>query len=231
MRRKPLTLVLAGLLMVSLLLVGCRRSAVPPVEELTPEDEAAAALQEAQGNTTESPVPTAEPPEMPATEEPDTTAEETPEPTEVPSEPTEAPTATPELVDLPTVVPTPEPLEQTTPVPTTDGATSYVVKPGDNLFRIALNYGVTVEALSQANNITNPSLIYVGQQLTIPSGGTTPPTTPPPGQACSNVYTVQPGDNLFRIALRYNYSQLYLAQVNGIANPSLVYVGQQICIP
>jgi LysM repeat protein len=42
---------------------------------------------------------------------------------------------------------------------------------------------------------------------------------------------VQPGDNLFRIALRYNMSYITLARYNNIANPSSIYVGQVIRIP
>ena len=42
---------------------------------------------------------------------------------------------------------------------------------------------------------------------------------------------VQPGDNLFRIALKYNLSYLYLAQYNGISNVGQVYVGQVLRIP
>ena len=39
---------------------------------------------------------------------------------------------------------------------------------GDNLSRIALRYGVSIQAIMQANNIRNPNLIFVGQQLVIP---------------------------------------------------------------
>jgi len=53
----------------------------------------------------------------------------------------------------------------TTPTtPTRD----YVVQPADNLFRIALKYGVTVEAVAVANGISNVNLIYPGQELIIP---------------------------------------------------------------
>jgi LysM repeat protein len=66
------------------------------------------------------------------------------------------------------------------PPPTNPG--TYTVRAGDTLFRIALRFGTTVSAIVQANNIFNPSLIYVGQVLIIPGGtGTPPPTTPPPG--------------------------------------------------
>ncbi len=45
---------------------------------------------------------------------------------------------------------------------------SHVVAPGENLFRIALRYGVTLDALMRANGIVNPNLIFVGQVLRIP---------------------------------------------------------------
>jgi LysM repeat protein len=101
-----------------------------------------------------------------------------------------------------------------------------VVQRGENLFRIALRYGTTVQAIASANGIANPALIYVGQRLVIPSG-----TQPSPQPTGGTTYVVQPGDNLFRIALRYNLSYLYLAQYNGIANPSRIYVGQVLRIP
>ena len=45
---------------------------------------------------------------------------------------------------------------------------SYTVQSGDSLSSIAGRYGVTVEAICQANGIENPNLIQVGQVLTIP---------------------------------------------------------------
>ncbi len=65
---------------------------------------------------------------------------------------------------------------------------TYSVQPGDNLSRIAQRFGTTVAALLAANpGISNPRLIFAGQQLVIPGPGATPPTvsiTPlrgPPG--------------------------------------------------
>ncbi|MDQ7025510.1 MAG: LysM peptidoglycan-binding domain-containing protein [Anaerolineae bacterium] len=58
---------------------------------------------------------------------------------------------------------------------TTDDGATYVVQVGDNLFRIALRNGLTTRQLAEANGITNPALIFVGQRLIIPSGATTPP--------------------------------------------------------
>lgn len=45
---------------------------------------------------------------------------------------------------------------------------TYVVKSGDMLWKIAKNHGVTLEALIEANLITNPNLLRVGQTLNLP---------------------------------------------------------------
>jgi LysM repeat protein len=44
----------------------------------------------------------------------------------------------------------------------------YTVQRGDTLFSIATRYGVTIQALSAANNLANPNQIFVGQRLVIP---------------------------------------------------------------
>ena len=51
---------------------------------------------------------------------------------------------------------------------TTSASIVYTVQEGETLFRIATSYGLTVNDLLQANNITDPTLIYAGQQLIIP---------------------------------------------------------------
>lgn len=95
----------------------------------------------------------------------------TPLPSGAPSQaasPTPAPTAT----AVPTAAPTPSPAaEPPTPAPT---PIVYVVKAGDQLTRIAATFGVTVAAIQEANNITNPNLITVGQKLIIPLPEATP---------------------------------------------------------
>jgi LysM repeat protein len=51
---------------------------------------------------------------------------------------------------------------------TTTGGTTYTVQSGDTLFRIAQRFGVTVQAIVTANNLSNPDSLSVGQQLVIP---------------------------------------------------------------
>ncbi len=48
------------------------------------------------------------------------------------------------------------------------GGQTYTVKDGDSLWDIAKKFGTTVDAICQANNITNPDLIKAGQVLIIP---------------------------------------------------------------
>ncbi|MEP7287284.1 MAG: LysM peptidoglycan-binding domain-containing protein [Chloroflexota bacterium] len=114
--------------------------------------------------------------------------------------------------------------------------TTYTVQPGDNLYRISLKFGVTVPALQQANGIANASLIYAGQVLQIPAGGVVVPPTAAPGATAIpggtvGTYVVQPGDTLARIAARFGTNYIYLAQLNGIANPSLIFAGQVLNVP
>ena len=47
----------------------------------------------------------------------------------------------------------------------------YIVRRGDTLSRIALNYGTTVSQIVRENNISNPNLIYPGQRLVIQTQG------------------------------------------------------------
>jgi LysM repeat protein len=52
--------------------------------------------------------------------------------------------------------------------PTSVPATTYVVKAGDNYYRIAQRFGVSVSSLYQVNHITNTHILFIGTVLTIP---------------------------------------------------------------
>ena len=108
------------------------------------------------------------------------------------------------------------------------GSIVHVVQPGENLFRIALRYGLTADTLARANGLSNASRIYAGQRLAIPARGS---ATASPATSSSGVHVVQRGENLFRIALRYGTTHQALAAANGIANLNRVYAGQRLVIP
>ncbi len=226
---RSISLSTIGFLVVLILAAGCYRPAAPDVTPTVAGEAEAAGTATAEPSEGE---PTEEDPDMLATGAANATlaaegeeSEATAEPTEAPTEPPSSPSPTPSEeteTPAPTVEPTAVPEEPSTSTETT----VHVVQPGENLFRIALRYNMTTEALAQANGIANPRLIYVGQKLTIPTGA-----QPSPAPGGETTYTVKPGDNLFRIALRYNMSHLYLARYNGITNPSQIYVGQVLKIP
>jgi LysM repeat protein len=105
--------------------------------------------------------------------------------------------------------------------------TVHVVQRGETLYSIARRYGVSVSAICAANSIADPSLIYAGQQLVIPGSGGGPVPVAPGG----STHVVQPGENLYRIALRYGTTIAALAAANGIADPTQIRVGQTLVIP
>ena len=129
------------------------------------------------------------------------------------------------------------------------GGTTHTVQTGENLFRIALRYNMTVEYLAAANGITDPTRIYVGQVIVIPDGTTTtttaatttttttasPAVNPAPAAsqiAAAPVYhTVQAGETLASIGRTYGLGWLEIATANGITDPNHIYSGQQLTIP
>ncbi|HEX2907170.1 MAG TPA: LysM domain-containing protein, partial [Phototrophicaceae bacterium] len=86
---------------------------------------------------------------------------------------------------IPTYTPTPTAtLFGQLPTPTTfvSGNCVHVVVAGENLFRIALNYNTDLNTIATYNNILNPTVIMVGQQINIPNcaGGTVVTNNPVP---------------------------------------------------
>ncbi len=71
----------------------------------------------------------------------------------------------------PAVTPVPGIVASPTPRPTSvDGSTIHVVQAGENLFRISLQYGVTVQDIVAANGLPNENAILsIGQELVIPA--------------------------------------------------------------
>lgn len=113
-----------------------------------------------------------------------------------------------------TTVSAPKPVTSDKP-----SATVYTVRPGDTLSGIAVRYGTTYQQLAAINGISNPNKIYVGQRIKIT------------GTANNIVYyTVRAGDTLSEIATRYNTTYQHLAQINNIADPNKIYIGQRLRI-
>ena len=117
----------------------------------------------------------------------------------------------------------------------------HTVKPGETLYCIARAYGVDPQAIAVQNGIVNPSLIHAGQVLAIPNAPRLLPAgpicTPQFGEAtptpvsCRWYHTVLPGENLYRISLRYGVSMWAIAEANHILDLNYIRAGQKLCIP
>ncbi len=111
-------------------------------------------------------------------------------------------------------------------VPAVAHAAVHTVSAGETLYAISRNYGISLDSLMQANNIT-ATLIHPGQKLYVP---VEEPASHPDVAAKSYTYTVRKGDNLYVIGQKFgvNYGQIMSA--NGLSSTT-IYPGMTLYIP
>lgn len=154
---------------------------------------------------------------------------------------------------LPTPTPTlsgeevlPTPSASATPppeiAPVAPEATYHTVQAGDTAWGIAEQYGVTLDALIAANELSDPNRLQPGDRLVIPdgedaSGENTAPSGPSSESAGQNVdtsprtHTVGAGDTLWSIAVEYDTSVDEIAGLNGLDTEGILTLGQELQIP
>ena len=96
----------------------------------------------------------------------------------------------------------------------------YTVKSGDSLWSISKKFGITVDELKQANNLTS-NLLSIGQNLYIPTKET---------DVTTNEYVVVKGDTLYGIASKFNTTVDNLKSINNLTTDALA-IGQILKIP
>lgn len=96
---------------------------------------------------------------------------------------------------------------------------NYIVVKGDSLSKIASKYNTKVSDLVKINNICNPDIIYENQLIKVPVKSED-----------NIVYTVQKGDTLSNIAIKYNTSVDSIVKLNSISDKNKIYVGQVLKI-
>jgi uncharacterized protein YkwD/nucleoid-associated protein YgaU len=102
---------------------------------------------------------------------------------------------------------------------------SYIVEEGDTLLAIAQEYDVPVELLLAANEITDPTLLQIGQQLVIP-----------PSEGLTQgvpiiLYDLEAGDTLLGLASKFGSSVKDILAVNPNLIPSALEEGMTVAIP
>lgn len=105
---------------------------------------------------------------------------------------------------------------------TSTTSTYYTVRRGDNLYKIARRYGVSIDSIVKLNNIQNPNLIFPGQRLLIRRNIRENDTH----STGATYYIVGRGDNLTYIANRYHTTVSAIVRLNNIPNPNLIFPGQ-----
>jgi murein DD-endopeptidase MepM/ murein hydrolase activator NlpD len=110
------------------------------------------------------------------------------------------------------------------------GTTTYTIRKGDTLSRIADKLHIPMRVLAEANGIKNVDLIRYGAVLQLPGAKSAPPAT---GLVLTGArtYVVAPGDNLATIAARFDTTVRELATRNKIKNVNRVPAGMRLDLP
>tara|TARA_Y100001968_G_scaffold311567_1_gene333787 strand:+ start:745 stop:1599 length:855 start_codon:yes stop_codon:yes gene_type:complete len=105
----------------------------------------------------------------------------------------------------------------------------HIVKSGESLGRIALTYGVSEGDIVSINRIDNINYLYKGQKLRIPNNKKTQRKSPIK-ESQNNHYIVKEGDNLSYIAYKQNISLNDLINLNNLASPDDISIGDKLII-
>lgn len=95
---------------------------------------------------------------------------------------------------------------------------TYTVKPKDTIYDIAIEYGIDVDTILWANNLTQRSIIKPGQKLLIPP-------------VSGVIHIVKKGDSISRIAKIYKAKIQDIKKFNNIDENTILRIGQKIIVP
>jgi LysM repeat protein len=128
--------------------------------------------------------------------------------------------------------------QSSTPEPYVGSSTpteTYIVRKGDMISQLAVDFDTTTAELVRLNNLSNPDVLYVGQELRVPAGrgGASKSSTSSssaPSVKKGGTYTIQKGDTLSGIAVAAGVSINELRSLNNI-NGDMIRAGDTIDIP
>ncbi len=97
----------------------------------------------------------------------------------------------------------------------------YLVKEGESIESISQNLNIDPNMLKGLNNIYDGEYLRAGMELVVPKHQ----------EKYFNIYVIESGDNLFKIAEKYNINPTLLASLNGLNMEDYIYPGQELLIP
>lgn len=108
----------------------------------------------------------------------------------------------------------------------------YTVQAGDTLYSIARRNGMNLSSLLSLNGLSQSSMIYPGQRLTLSQseGISAGYRRTASSTSTTGNYTIQAGDTLYSISRRYGISLSTLLANNGLSASSLIRPGQTISV-
>ena len=89
----------------------------------------------------------------------------------------------------------------------------YIVKKGDTLYSLSKRFNINMEKLSEANGISDPSVLYPGMEMEIPSG-----------------YRVEKGDTYYSIAVKHGMTLEKLLELNSLTAEEILMPGQILIV-
>ncbi|MDA0302210.1 MAG: LysM domain-containing protein [Chloroflexi bacterium] len=109
---------------------------------------------------------------------------------------------------------------------------SYTVQTGDTAGRLAAAWHTSVDDIVRMNGLANANVIVVGQVLAIPRGAGAPVAAVAlPVASAPGTYTVQPGDSVGALAVRWNTTTARIVAANGLASANMIRIGQILRVP
>ncbi len=109
------------------------------------------------------------------------------------------------------------------------GVVDYVIKPGDSLWRIANNCGVSVDDIIKLNNLDS-TVIYPGQIIKLSETCVAKQDNSNQQQEVEDIYIVKNGDTLYSIARMFNTTVDKIKEDNNL-NSNFLSIGQQLKVP
>ncbi|SHJ62087.1 LysM peptidoglycan-binding domain-containing protein [Paramaledivibacter caminithermalis] len=113
---------------------------------------------------------------------------------------------------------------------------THIVEAGETYWKISQKYSVDINELLKINNANEYSELFVGQKILIPDGASSESEystqeNDDEAYVTYTYYTVQKGDDFWKISIKFGIPQYELIKVNNMTENTILYIGDVIKIP